>query len=90
MKHSHRRTVATASLAAAALAALTLSGCNDGGTTVPNPPAPQEATFSIFVNTLFGQSANSTPVDVTNVTFNFDVNDDPTAFNGLLAEGTYY
>jgi len=77
---------------AAAAAAAALAGCGGGGSTVPTPPPPtaaQEAPFSLFVTTLFATPANGTPVDVTNDVFNFDVNDDPTAFSALLTEGTY-
>ncbi len=79
-------------LAAAAVAAA-LAGCGgDNETTVPTPPPPtaaQEAPFSVFVDTVFATPANGTPVNVTNDIFNYDVNDDPTAFSALLAEGTY-
>jgi hypothetical protein len=44
--------------------------------------------FSTFAANAFAQSANSTPVSLDNVTFNYDVNDDPMAFDGLIMSGS--
>jgi hypothetical protein len=83
---SSRRFLAAASLAAA------MAGCGGGdGSEVPVttvPPAASNIDFSIYANQAFSNSANSTPVSV-NYTFNFDVNDDPTAFDALIASGSY-
>jgi hypothetical protein len=60
-----------------------LAGCgNNGGTTVPTPPPPASTStrFSFFVESMLGASADSTPVQVNGVVFDFDVNDDPNAF----------
>jgi hypothetical protein len=77
-------------LAAASLAAASLSGCGGGGgTTVPTPPPISSSVdFSIFATQAFSNPANSTPVPVDQ-NFTFDVNDDPTAFDTLIANGTY-
>lgn len=57
------------------------AGC--GGDEAYNPPPPPSTTvhFSFFVENILGASANSTPVPVNGVTFDYDVNDDPGAFN---------
>jgi hypothetical protein len=76
-------------LAAASLAVASLAGCSSGGGTVPPlvvPPATID--FSAFVAEAFAQSANSIPVSV-DLNLNFDVNDDPTAFDTLIMAGTY-
>jgi len=84
--NSNRRFLAAASL----LVALAGCGENHGGgvpvTTVP--PAASNIDFEIYANQAFSNSANSTPVSV-NYTFNFDVNDDPTAFDALIAGGNF-
>jgi hypothetical protein len=76
-------------LTASALLAAAVAGCNGGSngaapTTPPTPPAPQTTAFSAFTKSVFAQSADSTPQSLDNVTFDFDVDDDPTAFDGLL------
>jgi predicted component of type VI protein secretion system len=77
-------------LAAAGAAAAALAGCGGNGeTTVPNtPPPPQTVEFSIFATQAFSNNANSSPVSV-DVNFTFDVNDDPTAFDSLIANGAF-
>jgi len=62
-----------------------LTACNDDNNSAAvTPSANTEQNFSIFVTQTFQQPANSTPVDVDDVALNFDVNEDPTAFNALL------
>lgn len=76
-------------LAAASLAAASLVGCGGGGGTVPTPaPISSTVDFSVFATQAFSNAANSTPVSV-DLNFNFDVNDEPTAFDTLVASGTY-
>jgi hypothetical protein len=77
--------------ASAMLAAAVMVGCRGGGangepqTSTPTPPAaPQTTAFSTFTKAVFAESADSTPQSLDNVTFDFDVDDDPTAFDGLL------
>jgi hypothetical protein len=76
--------------AAASIAVAALAGCNDDAKTVPaaQPPAAN-VNFSAFVNQAFTNSANSTPVSLDGFTFNFDVDENPTYFNGLISMGTY-
>lgn len=77
--------------AAASIAVAALAGChNDGTSTTPTPqPAAQNVNFSTFANQAFSNSANSTPVAVNGAAFIFDVDNQPTYFNGLIAMGTY-
>jgi len=79
------RLLAVTSLVTAALAA-----CHDdnSASSPPPPPPNQTVDFSTFAANAFAQSANSTPVSLDNVTFNYDVNDDPTAFDGLIMSGS--
>jgi hypothetical protein len=60
-----------------------LGGCDDNGSTVPTPAPPTSTStpFSFFTESILGASADSTPVQVNGVVFDFDVNDDPNAFN---------
>lgn len=77
-------------LAAASAAITCLAGCgSSGGSTVP-PPAvtPEKIDFLLFTNQAFSNSANSSPVSL-NLTFNFDADDDPTAFDSLIASGSF-
>jgi hypothetical protein len=69
-----------AAFCAIGIAALT--GCGGSDATY-NPPPPPSTTvhFSFFVEDILGASADSTPVKVNGVTFDYDVNDDPGAFN---------
>jgi hypothetical protein len=74
-------------LAAAALAAAALAGCHDdhNGSSPPQaPPVAPALVWSTFVEQVFSNAANTTPVNLDGLTFDFDVDDDPTAFNGLL------
>ena len=80
--------------AAAAVAAASVAACNNGGGTVPpstvSPVAPpQVADFSVFAENAFAANADSTPVSLDGVTFTFDVNNDPGAFDTLIASGTF-
>ncbi len=79
------RLLAVTSLVTAALAA-----CHDNNSasSPPVPPPTQTTEFSTFAEQAFAQSANSTPVSLDNVTFNYDVNDDPTAFDSLIMSGS--
>lgn len=71
------------------MAAAALTGCGGDGSTVPTPIiAPETIDFRIFANQAFLNAANSTPVSL-NLTFNFDANDDPTAFEGLIEAGSF-
>jgi hypothetical protein len=76
--------------AAATIAVAALAGCNNDADTVPaaQPPAAV-VPFSTFVNQAFTNSANSTPVSLNGFTFTYDVDDQPTYFNGLISMGTY-
>ena len=76
--------------AVASLAAVSLVGCGGGGgVTVPTPaPISSSVDFSAFAAQAFTNSANSTPVSI-NVSFTFDVNDVPTAFDAQVLSGTY-
>jgi hypothetical protein len=70
--------------AAALLCAAALDGCSDNQDHMTGPPAArQPAIFSAFVTQIFGTDANATPVSV-DVTLSYDVDNDPTAFDGLL------
>jgi hypothetical protein len=77
-------------LVVSALALAVLSGCNDdnGATVTQHQPAPPVA-FSMVVNELFANPANSTPATIENVDLTYDVNDDPSAFDALIVAGTY-
>lgn len=76
--------------AAAATAAAVLAGCHDGTSTAPpTPPPNQGITFSVFTNQLFSDNENAMPVEINNLTFNFDVNDTPNAFEGLIMAGMF-
>jgi hypothetical protein len=84
--------------AAAFVAAASLAGCNSGSggigppsTVAPPPPTPpaQTADFSVFAEKAFAANANSTPVSLDGVTFTFDVNNDPGAFDTLIGSGTF-
>jgi hypothetical protein len=76
--------------AAASIAVAGLAGCNDNADTVPaaQPPAAV-VPFSVFADQAFTNSANSTPVSLDGFTFMFDIDDQPTYFNGLIAMGSY-
>jgi hypothetical protein len=80
--------------AAAFVAAASIAGCNgEGGITPPSTVAPgqppQVNDFSFFAQKTFAADANSTPVSLDGVTFTFDVNNDPGAFDSLIMPGTY-
>jgi hypothetical protein len=40
--------------------------------------------WSTFVEHVFSNGGDTTPIPLDGLTFNFDVDDDPTAFDGLL------
>ncbi len=70
---------------AAAIAAASLAAC--GGDDHGTPPAattPQYTQFSAFVKSTYALAANTTPLEINALQFSFDVQDDPTAFDGLL------
>jgi hypothetical protein len=75
-------------LAAAALVAAALSGCHDdhpGSSSNPPPPSgPTMVVFSAFAKNVFSNPADSVPINLDGLVFTFDVDDDPTAFDGLL------
>jgi hypothetical protein len=81
--------------AAAFVAAASLAGCDSGSggtvppsTVAPAPPA-QVVDFSFIAEQTFAANANSTPVSLDGFTFDFDVNNDPGAFDTLIASGTF-
>jgi len=79
-------------IAAAAVAAVAfLAGCNSsGGIVPPSTVAPaQTVDFSLFAQHAFAANANSAPVSLDGVTFTFDVNNDPGAFDTLIMAGTF-
>jgi hypothetical protein len=78
-------------LAAASATSALLAACNDGGGTTVPPSTPPSSSidFTLFVNQAFSNSANSMPVAINSLTFNYDANDDPTAFDTLIAAGTF-
>jgi hypothetical protein len=70
--------------AATLLSAALLGGCSDNqGHNAMPPAAAQTAMFSAFVTQIFATDADANPASV-DVTFDYDVDNDPTAFNGLL------
>jgi hypothetical protein len=73
--------------AAAAVAAALLAGCHDdhqGGSTSPPAAGVPPLAWSTFVKQVFSNDANTTPVNLDGLSFDFDVDNDPTAFDGLL------
>lgn len=77
-------------IAAAGAAAALVSAChhNDDNTYTP-PPVNTEVPFTPFAQQAFTNAADSTPVAINNINFTFDSNDDPTAFDNLIAEGSF-
>jgi hypothetical protein len=77
-------------IAAAGVAAAMLSGCHhDDNNAYTPPPVNTEVPFTVFAQQAFTNPANSTPVTINNINFTFDSNDDPTAFDNLIAEGSF-
>jgi hypothetical protein len=79
-------------LGVAFVAAAFLAACNgdNGGTSntaPPPPPASSSTEFSAFVQQTFAMNEDSTPVSLDGITFDFDVNNDPTAFDALIMSG---
>ena len=71
--------------AAALLSAAALCGCQNSQSSASSTPmAPQATNFSAFAMEIFSASADTAPVNLNGVEFNFDVDNDPTAFDGLL------
>jgi hypothetical protein len=70
-----------------------VAACNNGGGIVPPntvaPTPPQTNDFSIIAERAFAANANSTPVSLDGITFTFDVNNDPGAFDALIASSTF-
>jgi hypothetical protein len=80
-------------LAGASVALACLAGCGGGGgssSTVPPIPPPSQTQFSVFAEQTFANNANSTPVSLDGFTFDFDADENPTAFDSLVMSGTYY
>ena len=75
-------------LAVTTLVTASLAACHDDNSSSTPPPTNQTTEFSTFAEQAFAQSANSTPVSLDDVTFNYDVNDDPTAFDSLILSGS--
>jgi hypothetical protein len=73
-------------LPAAALAAAALAGCHDNneGGNPSQPPTGSAVMWSAFVKQVYAYGPNTTPVNLDGLTFDFDVDNDPTAFDGLL------
>jgi hypothetical protein len=76
--------------ASAALAFLAGCGGNGGASTVPPVPPPSQTQFSVFAEQTFANSANSSPVSLDGITFDFDADENPTAFDSLVLSGSYY
>jgi hypothetical protein len=82
MKASHKR-LALAASAVAAVAAL--SACHDDdhhAAATPAGTAPTE--FSTFATQTFALGENTPPVNYDQVTFDFDADNNPAAFDALL------
>jgi hypothetical protein len=73
-------------MAAGLVGAGALAACHDDVVTVPPAPTASatQIPFSVFAQQVYSNAANSTPVAVNSLNFDFDVNDDPTAFDGLI------
>jgi hypothetical protein len=82
MRSSHKRWL----LAATAMAtAVGLSACNDDDHHAAATPEPGNSVeFSTFANQTFALGENTTPVNYDNVTFVFDADNNPAAFDSLL------
>ena len=78
-------------LAAASAVAASLAACHGDGNSAstPAPPPPSSVAFSTFAKNAFAANANTAPVTLDGVNFNFDVDDDPTAFDMLVMSGIY-
>jgi hypothetical protein len=72
--------------AAAALIVAVLAGCHDDHQSSPAQPPPTSTAlvWSTFVKQVFSNAANTLPINLDGLSFDFDVDDDPTAFDGLL------
>jgi len=71
------------------LIALAMSGCGGGGggdsSQGYSPPQARAEGFTAWSkNDVFAKSAETTPVAMDSVNFNFDGNDDPNAYVELL------
>lgn len=76
-------------VAAVSVTGAFLGGCHNSGNLPTASPPPQEGViFSIFATQAFSNSANSTPVGV-DLTFKYDVDEDPTAFDTSIASGGF-
>jgi hypothetical protein len=86
------RTLAAASVAAACLGACHSdangSGNGGGGGGTP-PPQSSSVSYTTFTNNTFAANANSTPLSVDSIKFDFDADDNPTEFDTLVMSGTY-
>ncbi|NND59812.1 MAG: hypothetical protein HKN49_06040 [Gammaproteobacteria bacterium] len=82
-------------IATVALAAL-LTACGSSDFEVPSsppvvtpPPAPTKLSFSQFVKDQVNNTTDTrTPVDINQLDFEFDAEDDPQAFDSLFGDGT--
>jgi hypothetical protein len=75
-------------LAAASVVAASVAACNDDNGNNPAPP-PAATSFTAFTVSTFAADANSTPVSLDGVRFDFDADDNPTAFDTLVMSGAY-
>jgi ABC-type glycerol-3-phosphate transport system substrate-binding protein len=75
-------------LAAALAASASLAACNDDNGN-QSAPTPASTSFTAFTMSTFAADANSTPVSLDGVTFVFDADDNPTAFDTMVMAGTY-
>jgi hypothetical protein len=77
-------------LAVSAGAAICLAACeSDNGNAPPHVAPPASISFTTFATNAFATTPNSTPVSLDGITFNFDADDNPTAFDTLVMSGIY-
>jgi hypothetical protein len=76
--------------AAACVAAASLAACHDDSNNGSGAaPPPASTSFTTFATNTFAANANSVPVNLDAVTFTFDADDSPTAFDTLVMSGVY-
>jgi hypothetical protein len=71
-------------LAAAATLVAAAAGCHDHDGDGMIPGTQQPTSFTAFTKSTFAAAADSTPVQINFLIFDFDADNDPTAFSGLL------
>jgi hypothetical protein len=82
MKSAQKKTVLTA---AAVIALAALGACHDDGDhAAATQPAANSVEFSTFAEQTFALGGNTTPVNYDQVTFVFDADNNPAAFDSLL------